>query len=145
MKLKDQPVVHIVAIIDRSGSMNSIHDASISGFNEFISAQKAVDGPAKLSLVLFDDKYEVVYDDVDLKDVPELTKEVYTLGGMTAMNDAIGRTRSPQPKLMGSILLWLQPSRQRRLVLRLLIRDCRSRQPRTAQESNGELYHNELP
>lgn len=92
MKLTDQPTVHIVAIIDRSGSMHNIHDDSIGGFNSFIAEQKKIDGPAKLSLVLFDDKYQVVYDDMDLKEVPELTKEVYTLGGMTAMNDAICRT-----------------------------------------------------
>lgn len=92
MKLADKPTVHIVAIIDRSGSMHNIHDDSIGGFNSFIAEQKKIDGPAKLSLVLFDDNYQVVYDDLDLKDVPELTKDVYTLGGMTAMNDAICRT-----------------------------------------------------
>lgn len=92
MKLKEQQPVEIVAILDRSGSMATIHDDSIGGFNSFLKDQQELDGAANLSVVLFDDQYEVLYDDVDVKKAKELDKKSYSLRGMTAMNDAIGKT-----------------------------------------------------
>jgi uncharacterized protein with von Willebrand factor type A (vWA) domain len=92
MKLKDETPVEIVAIIDRSGSMHSIHDDSIGGFNSFLSAQKEIKSPANISVVLFDERYQVLYDDVDIQKAEPLTKQTYSLGGMTAMNDAIGKS-----------------------------------------------------
>lgn len=92
MKLNDEKPVEIVAILDRSGSMNTIHDDSIGGFNAFLSSQKEIKSPANLSVVLFDDKYQVLYDDVDVQEAKPLDRSTYTLGGMTAMNDAIGKT-----------------------------------------------------
>ena len=56
MKLKQDSPVHIVAILDRSGSMTSLVDASIEGFNSFLTQQQELPGEAKLSVVLFDDK-----------------------------------------------------------------------------------------
>lgn len=41
--------------------------------------------------MLFDNEYEVVYDAVDIKKVPDLTKEVYFARGMTALYDAMGK------------------------------------------------------
>lgn len=84
----------IVAIVDRSGSMGSIAKDAIGGYNAFITEQKKSDLPAQLTLILFDHEYQVVYDKVDLKDVPELTTETFVPRGMTAMNDAIGRAIS---------------------------------------------------
>lgn len=92
MKLKEEQPVEIVAILDRSGSMAMIHDDSIGGFNAFLKAQQEVDGRANLSVVLFDDKYEVIMDDVDVKQAKKLDKESYSLRGTTALNDAIGNT-----------------------------------------------------
>jgi uncharacterized protein with von Willebrand factor type A (vWA) domain len=84
--------IEIVAIIDRSGSMESIRDDAIGGFNAFLEEQKQVDGAANLTLVLFDDKYEVPIDREDIQAVEPLTRETFVPRGMTAMNDAIGRT-----------------------------------------------------
>lgn len=94
MKLKDAPTVHIVAIIDRSGSMFNIHDDSIGGFNSFLKEQKSLEGDARISVVLFDDTYKVLYDDLDIQEARALDKTTYTLGGSTAMNDAIGKSLS---------------------------------------------------
>lgn len=91
MKLKDESPVEIVAILDRSGSMQTIHDDSIGGFNAFLAAQKEIKSPANISVVLFDDKYQVLYDDVDIQEAKSLDRKSYSLGGMTAMNDAIGK------------------------------------------------------
>lgn len=92
MKLKDEQPVEIVAILDRSGSMQTIHDDSIGGFNAFLKAQKEIKSPANISVVLFDDKYQVLYDDIDIQKAEPLTSKTYNLSGSTAMNDAIGKT-----------------------------------------------------
>lgn len=84
--------VHIVCILDRSGSMSSLTTEVIGSFNEFLADQRKEKGRAKVTLVLFDDKYEVVYDRVKLKDVPDLTEKEYFARGMTGMYDAIGKT-----------------------------------------------------
>ena len=54
---------HISVILDRTGSMESIRDDTIGGFNAFLNAQKAEPGLASLTLVQFDsqDPYEIVY------------------------------------------------------------------------------------
>jgi uncharacterized protein YegL len=84
-------LTHIIIVLDRSGSMSSVQDATISGFNEFISKQRALPGEAALLAVKFDDMYELLFDG-PLAAVPELTRETYVPRGMTALHDAIGRT-----------------------------------------------------
>lgn len=83
--------VEILVILDRSGSMSSIRDEAIGGFNNFLTSQQAVKGAANLTLVLFDDQYEVPVDGVKVKEVKPLTQETFVPRGMTAMNDAIGK------------------------------------------------------
>ncbi len=79
----------IVAVVDRSGSMGLIKEDAQGGFNEFIKAQKEANSEALLTVVEFDNKYNIVYNDGDLK-----LFEGYTLipRGSTALFDAIGRT-----------------------------------------------------
>jgi hypothetical protein len=43
-------------------------------------------------LIQFDDQYEVNYEGVDIQDAAELNATTYEPRGMTALNDAIGRT-----------------------------------------------------
>ena len=89
---KEQKTVEVVCILDRSGSMDSIIDDSIGGFNAFLKEQKKLPGKAKLSVVLFDDQYEKLYDRIKIKEAEELTSETYVPRGMTALYDAIGKT-----------------------------------------------------
>ncbi len=53
---------HITVILDRTGSMQSIRDDVIGGFNAFLQEQQALPGKATLTLVQFDsqDPYEVL-------------------------------------------------------------------------------------
>lgn len=81
----------IVCVLDRSGSMGSMGDEPINGFNQFLKEQKEVKGEANLTLVIFDNEYEVIHDGVNLKEVPELTSKVYYPRGMTALLDAVGK------------------------------------------------------
>jgi hypothetical protein len=84
---------HIAVILDRTGSMESIRDDTIGGFNAFISEQKQQPNKATLTLVQFDsqDPYEVIQQVKPIKEVPELTRETYVPRASTPLLDAIGR------------------------------------------------------
>ncbi len=84
-------IAEIICILDRSGSMNHLVAETITGYNTFIKEQ-VKEGPGKVTLVLFDDKYEMVYEDIMLHTVPKLTDTVYYSRGWTALRDAIGKT-----------------------------------------------------
>ena len=82
----------ISIVLDRSGSMDSVKSDTIGGFNSFLKGQKEVPGEATISLVQFDDIYEVVYEGKRLRDAPLLTERTFVPRGTTALLDAIGRT-----------------------------------------------------
>ncbi len=68
---------HIIMVLDRSGSMQSIKNDVIGGFNQFLEDQKKVDGQASLTLAQFDDEYEVLEDFTDLQKVKLLDQNTY--------------------------------------------------------------------
>jgi uncharacterized protein YegL len=82
----------ITIVLDRSGSMDSIKNDTIGGFNSFLSDQQKADGEGLLTLVQFDDRYEVQQDAVNLKSVQPLNDKTFSPRGSTALLDAIGRT-----------------------------------------------------
>jgi hypothetical protein len=84
---------HLAVILDRTGSMESIRDDTIGGFNVFLNEQKQQPSKATLTLVQFDsqDPYEVIHQVKPIKEVPELTKETYVPRATTPLLDAIGR------------------------------------------------------
>lgn len=84
----NQNLTEIVAIIDRSGSMGSIAAEASGAFNRLIAEQRALPGACNITLIQFDDQYEVVHDGISIADVPLFT---IVPRGMTAMNDAIGK------------------------------------------------------
>lgn len=81
-------------ILDETGSMSGVRDATIDGFNEYVNGlRKDKKGKYFLSLIKFESpKIETIYSDVNVNDVPDLTRETYAPGGMTNLNDAIGVT-----------------------------------------------------
>lgn len=83
----------IVIVLDRSGSMESIQESTVQGFNTFIKEQRNSEGEAFVTLVQFDDRYEMNYKSVPVKDVKDLiVGETYIPRGYTALLDAIGKT-----------------------------------------------------
>jgi hypothetical protein len=54
-----ESLTEIISIVDRSGSMQSILDDAIGGFNTFLAAQQRQPSEAELSLILFDDEYQI--------------------------------------------------------------------------------------
>lgn len=84
---------HIAMILDRSGSMESIREDVIGGFNTFVQEQQKQPGKATLTLVQFDsqDPYEIVYRVQPIQTIPPLTRETYTPRASTPLLDAMGR------------------------------------------------------
>ena len=88
--MKKKQEMDIVFLLDRSGSMRGIEQDTIGGYNSYIESQK--NNNVKVTTVLFDDKYEMVTNREDIKNVKELTNETYYVRGCTALLDAIGKT-----------------------------------------------------
>lgn len=85
-------LTEIAFILDRSGSMVSMTEHAIAGFNEFVRDQQRAPGIARLTLVLFDDRIETVFQSVPLAEVAELDTNTFVPRGSTALLDAIGLT-----------------------------------------------------
>lgn len=85
-------LTEMVFIIDKSGSMEGLEKDTIGGFNSMLKEQQAVEGEAVITTVLFDNRYELLYDRIDIRAVSPLTEKNYTVGGNTALLDALGKT-----------------------------------------------------
>ena len=83
-------LTELVMILDRSGSMSGLEADTIGGFNGMIEKQKKEDGEAYVSVILFDDQSEVIYDRVDISKVEPMTDKQYYVRGCTALLDAVG-------------------------------------------------------
>ena len=83
-------ITELVFILDRSGSMHGLEKDTIGGFNSMIDKQKNQEGECYVSTVLFDDKSEVIHDRVKLSEISPMTDSDYTVGGCTALIDALG-------------------------------------------------------
>lgn len=85
-------LTEIAFVLDRSGSMESMVDAAIAGFNNLLHQQQQEPGGANFTLVLFDDLYEVPIQSLPIAEVIELDRNSYVPRGSTALLDALGRT-----------------------------------------------------
>ena len=85
-------LTEMVFILDRSGSMSGLEADTIGGFNSMIGRQKNEAGSAFVTTVLFDTRYEVLHDRLALENVSAMTEKEYTVGGCTALLDAVGTT-----------------------------------------------------
>ena len=72
--------------------MESIRSDAIGGFNRFLADQQEPEDPARFTMVLFDDQYDVVHNGTDIQTVPLLTNTTFVPRGMTALLDAVGKT-----------------------------------------------------
>lgn len=82
----------IICILDRSGSMQSIANDAIGGYNAFIKAQQAVEGECTLTLVLFDNVIEKVLSGVDIRKAAMLDSHTFVPRGSTSLYEAIIKT-----------------------------------------------------
>ena len=71
----------LVFILDKSG-----------GFNSMLNKQREENGECRVTTVLFDNRYTLLHDRIDIRAVSPMTEKEYFVGGSTALLDAIGRT-----------------------------------------------------
>lgn len=86
----ENKITELVFLLDRSGSMAGLESDTIGGFNALIDKQRKQDGECFVSTVLFDNVSQVLHDRVKLSEIPKMTDADYTVGGCTALIDAIG-------------------------------------------------------
>lgn len=89
--MKDN-LTELVFILDRSGSMGGLESDTIGGYNSLLNKQKKVEGECVITTVLFDDRYELLHDRINLNGVAPITDKEYFTRGSTALLDAIGTT-----------------------------------------------------
>jgi uncharacterized protein YegL len=85
-------LTELVFVLDRSGSMSGLEGDTIGGYNSLLAKQKAEAGDCTITTVLFDDKYELLHDRINLRGVVPITEKEYFVRGNTALLDAVGRT-----------------------------------------------------
>lgn len=90
MKNEMNNITELVFILDRSGSMAGLESDTVGGFNAMIEKQKKQDGQCWVSTVLFANESKVIHDRVRLEEIRPMTEDDYTVGGCTALIDAIG-------------------------------------------------------
>ena len=83
--------VHCFFLIDRSGSMNSMRTAVVSGFNEYVVTQTEQPGTMKLTLAQFNSNnpLELLLEARDIHTVPRLRLKEFSPRGSTPLYDAL--------------------------------------------------------
>lgn len=79
-------------ILDKSGSMESVKEATISSFNEYLRTLKNDGNKYSFSLVLFDTKLDKVSVNQPIGGMTGLSSGNYLPGGNTALYDAVCST-----------------------------------------------------
>ena len=82
-------MVHIIVILDRSGSMEGIKEQIVSSVNGFISDQQKTIDDSKMTLITFSDCHNIVFEQVPIAQVQPITYSNYVPDGMTALYDAV--------------------------------------------------------
>ena len=88
----NENLTEIVAILDRSGSMEHLTNDTIGGFNSFLKEQIEIPGEAILTTVLFNDSYMLLHDRENINRIKPITRKEYIAQGSTALLDAMGKT-----------------------------------------------------
>lgn len=84
--------VELVFILDKSGSMSGLESDTIGGFNSMLAKHNETPGEVTVTTVLFNDHYELLHDRANIKGVRPISEEEYSVGGYTALLDAVGKT-----------------------------------------------------
>lgn len=82
----------ITLVLDRSGSMGTCRQAALDALNEQINSIKKhakKGGKTYVSLLLFDDTIDIVFENVPAEDITPLELADYEMGGSTALRDAM--------------------------------------------------------
>lgn len=72
--------------------MSGLESDTIGGYNAMLEKQKKEPGETVITTVLFDDKYELLHDRINLRGIAPITDKEYFVRGSTALLDAVGKT-----------------------------------------------------
>ena len=94
MNTKNATFYHL--ILDKSGSMSTNYDQTLSGLNEKFLAIKNIQKqnpeiPIYVSLTLFSSTAKTVFENRPASELPVMKARDYVLDGMTALCDAMGK------------------------------------------------------
>ncbi len=81
--------MHVALVLDASGSMGSLRTTTIESLKKFFAGLKSEEDKTLLDVWQFDDVVKHLADSVDLNAGAPRTIEDYTIGGCTALYDAI--------------------------------------------------------
>lgn len=94
-------MTNLIIILDRSGSMRGLEKDVIGGYNSLIEEQRKDEGEVRVTTILFNTGVKFVNENEDIKKVSLMTNVDYTVGGCTALLDAIGvAVRNVEEKYM---------------------------------------------
>lgn len=82
-----QDYAHLIVLLDGSGSMTNCWTDTIGSLENLFKEQKKEQGKLTLSLVIFDARYQRIYNVSNVQDIETLSKINY-LGGSTSLYDS---------------------------------------------------------
>lgn len=82
---------HIVFVLDRSGSMDPLREATVDAFNEFLVRQRSLPGLATVTLVQFSAEVATTWENAPIHEA-HLAPCDYKPGGITSLHDAVAHT-----------------------------------------------------
>ena len=114
-KAGTDPYTLVTFLLDETGSMESIKDDTIGGFNSYLGSLKAEAAPIDFTLIKFDSRrIEKVCVAVPVSQVAELTMESYQPGASTPLIDAAYTPPAPNRAVCASARALRQDRRRLR-------------------------------
>ena len=97
----------LIFLIDRSGSMCGSEKDTMGGFNSFIKRERDKDLNTRVTTILFDHSYDILYTRKPISEVKDMTDKEYWVRGSTALLDAIGKTINTLDKEIDNKVLFV--------------------------------------
>ena len=94
MSMEMNDITEAVFVLDSSGSMKGKEKDTIDGYNSFVEEEKWEKGKCYLTTYLFSSQVRRVIDHEEIMEVFRMDGKIYSVGGMTALLDAIGTALS---------------------------------------------------
>ena len=83
---------YVAMIVDRSGSMDTMGNEVMNGFNKFLEEQTIRGDTCIATVTRFDDQVDIMHHAVPIHAIPKANAKTFKPRGSTALLDAIGQT-----------------------------------------------------
>ncbi|MEM7997917.1 VWA domain-containing protein [Morganella morganii] len=91
-KLAAPADLDLVFVLDKSGSMSGFEQDTIGGYNSVLAENRKKEGNIYVTTVLFNHENSTLHNREPISKVKNLTLDDYSVGGNTALLDAVGIT-----------------------------------------------------